>query len=55
MATIHCMCGYIGFGKTTIAKKLEVEYAAKRLTPDELMVQLYGTEIGDDFMAKLSI
>ena len=46
------MCGYIGFGKTTVAKKLEVEYNAKRLTPDELMIHLYGAEIGDDFMKK---
>ena len=52
MATIHCMCGYIGFGKTTIAKELAIKYAAKRFTPDELMVQLYGTDVGDDFMKK---
>ena len=52
MAMIHCMCGYIGFGKTTIAKKLEIEYAARRFTPDELMVQLYGTDVGNDFMEK---
>lgn len=52
MATIHCMCGFIGFGKTTIAKKLEAKYAAKRLTPDELMIELYGTDVGGDFMEK---
>lgn len=52
MATIHCLCGYIGFGKTTIAKKLEKEYAAKRFTPDELMVELYGTGVDTDFMEK---
>ena len=52
MATIHCMCGYIGFGKTTVAKKLEKQYHAKRFTPDELMMQLYGTDVGCDFMDK---
>ena len=52
MATIHCMCGYIGFGKTTIAKKLEQQYGARRFTPDELMVQLYGTDVNHDFMEK---
>ena len=52
MATIHCMCGYIGFGKTTVAKKLAQQYQAKRFTPDELMIQLYGTDVGQDFMDK---
>lgn len=52
MVTIHCMCGYIGFGKTTISKELETKYSAKRFTPDELMVQLYGENIGTDFMEK---
>jgi len=52
MATIHCMCGYIGFGKTTIAKKLETQYTAQRFTPDEIMVQLYGTDVDVDFMDK---
>ena len=52
VATIHCMCGYIGFGKTTVAKKLEQQHQAKRFTPDELMIQLYGTDVGQDFMDK---
>ena len=52
MATIHCMCGYIGFGKTTIAKQLETQYAAKRFTPDEVMIKLYGKDVGEDFMDK---
>ena len=42
MATIHLMCGFIGFGKTTIAKQLEKTLPAVRLTHDEFMVQLYG-------------
>ena len=34
MATIHLMVGFIGFGKTTIAKKLEKEPPAVHLTHD---------------------
>ncbi|MDY6407428.1 MAG: AAA family ATPase [Pseudomonadota bacterium] len=52
MPTIHCMSGYIGFGKTTCAKKLAEEYHAKRLTPDEVMIDLYGTDVKSDFMEK---
>ena len=52
MPTIHCMSGYIGFGKTTCAKQLAKKYHAKRLTPDEVMIELYGTEIESDFMKK---
>ena len=32
----------MGFGKTTVAKKLEQKYGAVRLTHDEFMVKLYG-------------
>ena len=46
------MSGYIGFGKTTCAKKLAEEYHAKRLTPDEVMIDLYGTDVKSDFMEK---
>ncbi len=42
MATIHLMFGFMGFGKTTVAKKLEQKYGAVRLTHDEFMVKLYG-------------
>ena len=35
MATLHLMVGLPCSGKTTLAKKLEVERAALRLTPDE--------------------
>lgn len=42
MATIHLMCGFIGFGKTTIAKQLEKKLHAVRLTHDEIMVKRYG-------------
>ena len=42
MSTIHLMTGFIGFGKTTIAKALEESVKAVRLTHDEFMVKLYG-------------
>ena len=52
MPTIHCMSGYIGFGKTTIAKQLATQYGAKRITPDEVMKELYGTDVKSDFIEK---
>ena len=42
MPTIHLMVGFMGFGKTTIAKQLEEKIPAVRLTHDEYMVKLYG-------------
>ena len=47
MATIHLMTGFIGFGKTTLAKQLEKNLPAVRLTHDEFMVKLYGRNIPD--------
>jgi predicted kinase len=41
--TLYVLCGFIGVGKTTFAKKLEQETKAIRFTPDEWMVDLYGT------------
>lgn len=45
MPTIHFMHGFIGSGKTTIAKKLEQELPAIRFNNDELMVALYGRHV----------
>ena len=42
MATIHLICGFMGFGKTTFAKELAHTLPAVRLTHDEFMVDLYG-------------
>jgi len=45
MATIHLMTGFIGFGKTTVAKQLEEKIPAVRLTHDDFMVKLYGRDM----------
>lgn len=42
MATIHLMTGFMGFGKTTVAKELALKLPAVCLTHDDLMVKLYG-------------
>ena len=49
--TIHLIVGFLGFGKTTLAKQLEKELSAKRFTHDEIMVERYGRN-PDDFQAK---
>ena len=54
MATIHLMVGFMGFGKTTIAKKLEKEILAVRFTHDELMMANFGRN-PDDFQTKYKI
>ncbi len=42
MATLHLICGYMGFGKTTISRKLGVRYNAVVLNDDEIMIELLG-------------
>lgn len=44
MATLHLMVGLPCSGKTTLAKQLEREQAALRLTPDEWHVRLFGQD-----------
>ena len=44
MATLHLMVGLPCAGKTTLAKQLEHERAALRLTPDEWQVPLFGQD-----------
>jgi len=39
------MCGLPGAGKTTVAKQIERDALALRLTPDEWMTPLYGETI----------
>ena len=54
MPTIHLMCGFIGFGKTTIAKRLEKELPAVRFTHDEIMLEHYGRN-PEDFQTKYKL
>jgi predicted kinase len=42
MAAVHLICGFIGAGKTTYFKKLEVQTDAIRCSPDAWVVALYG-------------
>ena len=44
MATLHLVVGLPCSGKTTLAKQLEQELAALRLTPDEWQVALFGQD-----------
>jgi predicted kinase len=44
VATLHLMVGLPCSGKTTLAKQLEQERSALRLTPDEWQVPLFGQD-----------
>jgi len=44
LATLHLMVGLPFSGKTTLARKLEQECSALRLTPDEWQVRLFGQD-----------
>ena len=47
MATLHLMVGLPCSGKTTLAKQLEAERAALRLTPDEWQLRLFGQDAAE--------
>ncbi|MDD4556817.1 MAG: AAA family ATPase [Alphaproteobacteria bacterium] len=47
MPTIHLIHGFMGFGKTTLAKKLAKELPAIRFTPDEFMKNLHSRNLPD--------
>lgn len=38
---LHIICGFVGSGKTTLAKKLEKQYKAARFSTDEWMIGLF--------------
>jgi predicted kinase len=50
MATIHVLCGFIGSGKTTFAKRIEAETGAVRFTMDDWMIPLFGEHMSRDGM-----
>lgn len=54
MPGIHLMTGFIGFGKTTIAKMLEKSLPAVRFTHDEIMRERYG-RAPSDFQEKYKL
>ena len=41
-STVYLICGFIGAGKTTFAKKLEKKTGAVRITKDEWSIRLIG-------------
>jgi predicted kinase len=42
VTTLHVVVGLPGAGKTTLARRLETDLPALRMTPDEWMVPLFG-------------
>lgn len=48
---VHLIFGFMGFGKTTLAKKLEQDLQAVRYTPDDLMLEKFG-RTPDNFQAR---
>ena len=42
--TVYLICGFIGAGKTTFAKKLEEKTGAVRITKDEWSIRLIGND-----------
>jgi predicted kinase len=47
MTTLHLIVGLPCSGKTTLSRKLEKQYSALRLTPDEWHIRLFGHDMGD--------
>ena len=41
---VYLLCGFIGAGKTTFAKKLEERTGAVRITKDEWLIQMVGND-----------
>jgi len=48
MATLHLMVGLPCSGKTTYAKKLEMQEKAVRFTPDVWQIKLFGQDARDE-------
>lgn len=52
MATVHFLCGFMGFGKSTIARKLALQYSAVVLNDDEFMRKLFGRDLPENEFRK---
>ena len=48
MAEVHLIVGYMGFGKTTLAKKRAEQLPAVRLTHDDFMRSLFGWNLPEE-------
>lgn len=48
MAAVHLIVGYMGFGKTVFARRLERELPAVRFTHDGFMHALYGRNLPEE-------
>jgi hypothetical protein len=46
--TVYVICGFIGAGKTTFARKLEKQTGAIRVTKDEWIIKIFGNKIASD-------
>ena len=46
--TAYVICGFIGAGKTTFARKLEKETKVIRITKDEWIIKIFGNKITSD-------
>lgn len=42
MTTVHMICGYLGAGKTTFARKVEERERALRFSVDEMYLRLFA-------------
>jgi len=46
--TAYILCGFIGAGKTTFARKLVKETNVIRITKDEWIVKIFGNKVTSD-------
>src|SRR5687767_2139439 len=53
--TIHLLCGLPGAGKTTLAKQLEADLPALRLTEDEWVLRLFPPDAPNDDTVRVPI
>lgn len=45
MSTVHFLCGFMGFGKSTVARRLAAQYNAVVLNDDEFICELFGRDL----------